>query len=117
MTQHDPLVSMRHIRDHALEAVELLESKSLDDLREDRVLQLALVQLIEIVGEAANRVPSTIRHENPDIPWRVAAETRNKLIHGYDVIEYSIVYDTVKNDLPPMVAKLGAIIEGSEPGA
>jgi uncharacterized protein with HEPN domain len=106
MTQHDPQVSILHMRDHAVEATDLLANKSLEDLRENRVLQLALVQLIEIVGEAANRVPSEIRANHPNIPWRLAAETRNKLIHGYDVIEYAIVYDTVKNDLPPLVQLL-----------
>lgn len=112
MTQHDPLLSLRHMRDHASEAIALLMERSLEDLRSDRVLQLALVQLIEIVGEAANRVPVEVRDSYPNIPWRLAAETRNKLIHGYDVIEYSIVYDTVKNDLPPLVVMLDEILKG-----
>jgi uncharacterized protein with HEPN domain len=110
MTQHDPFVSIRHMRDHAAEAISLLANKSLEELEIDRVLQLALVQLIEIVGEAANRVPADTREAHPQIPWRLAAETRNKLIHGYDVIEYSIVYDTVQNDLPPLVKSLIEIL-------
>ena len=111
MTQHDPLASMRHMRDHASEAISLLTDKSLEELRTDRVLQLALVQLVEIVGEAANRVPTEVCNAHPEVPWRIAAETRNKLIHGYDVIEYSIVYDTVKNDLMPLVTMLDNILK------
>jgi uncharacterized protein with HEPN domain len=111
MTQHDPLVSRLHMRDHAREAIDLLADKSLEELHADRVLQLALVQLIEIVGEAANRVSIDVRESHPNIPWRLAAETRNKLIHGYDVVEYAIVYDTVKNDLPPLVQMLDEAVQ------
>jgi uncharacterized protein with HEPN domain len=111
MTQHDPFISMRHMRDHASEAISLLKDKALEELQADRVLQLALVQLIEIVGEAANRVPAEIRNAHAQVPWRLASETRNKLIHGYDVIEYSIVYDTVQNDLPPLVKLLDEVLD------
>ncbi len=56
MTQHDAIVRMRHMLDHAKEAVELLSDKEKSDLACNRVLELALVRLIEIVGEAANRL-------------------------------------------------------------
>jgi uncharacterized protein with HEPN domain len=110
MTRHDPLIRARHMRDHAAEAIALLGDRTLEQLRDDRMLQLALVQLIEIVGEAASRVPDVFRNLHPDVPWRLAADMRNKLIHGYDVIEYEIVFDTVTDDLPLLVAQLDAII-------
>ena len=68
MTQHDPQVRLRHMRDHGREAIDMLAAKSLDDLRDNRMLQLALVQLIEIVGEAASRVPDDVRAAHPSIP-------------------------------------------------
>lgn len=114
MTQHDPLVSVRHMCDHAAEAISLLGQRTADELRADRMLQLALVQLIEIVGEAASRVPEDFRANHPQVPWRMAADMRNKLIHGYDVIEYSIVFDTVKLDLPPLVKQLSDVISYAE---
>jgi uncharacterized protein with HEPN domain len=111
MTLHDPLIRMKHMRDHAREAIDLLGDKTLDELRQDRVLQLALVQLIEILGEAASRVSAETRTAYPSVPWQRAANMRNKLIHGYDIIEFAIVYDTVKDDLPPLVEQLEVIIE------
>lgn len=111
MTQHDPLVSVRHMRDHAAEAIAMLGDHSVDELRTDRMLQLALVHLIEIVGAAASRTPATFRATHSDVPWQLAADMRNKLIHGYDLIEYGIVYDTVKLDLPPLVEQLDKVIE------
>jgi uncharacterized protein with HEPN domain len=74
------------------------------------MLQLALVQLIEIVGEAASRVPDDVRAAHPSIPWQIAADMRNKVIHGYDVIEYAIVFDTVRVDLPMLVNELDVIL-------
>lgn len=110
MTQHDPIVRIRHMRDHAVEAIEMLGDRTLDQLQGDRVLQLALVQLIEIVGEAASRIPADVRQMYPAVPWQLAADMRNKLIHGYDLIEFAVVFDTVKDDLPPLIAQLDAII-------
>lgn len=110
MTLHDPLARLRHMRDHAQEAVDMLGDKTLDELRSDRMLQLALVQLIEIVGEAASQAPAAVRDAHPAIPWQLAADMRNKLIHGYDLIEYTIVYDTVTEDLPHLVQQLDAIL-------
>jgi uncharacterized protein with HEPN domain len=110
MTRHDPMIRVKHMRDHAREAIELLGNKTVAELQSERVLQLALVQLIEIVGEAAAQVSDEIRKAHPSIPWQIAADMRNRLIHGYDVIEFSIVYDTVTDDLPPLVQQLNAII-------
>jgi len=98
------------MRDHAQEAIQLLGEKTLDDLKSDRTIQLALVQLIEIVGEAASQVEPGIRTTHTAIPWQLAAGMRHRLIHGYDLIEYAIVYDTVKDDLPPLVTQLDAIL-------
>ena len=116
MTRHDPWVRVRHMRDHAQEAIGMLGEKTLDELKSDRTVQLALVQLIEIIGEAASRVDSETRSVHPNIPWQLAAGMRHRLIHGYDLIEYAIVYDTVKDDLLPLVAQLDAILPPIEAG-
>ncbi len=113
MTRHDPWIRVRHMRDHAQEAIELLGDKALNELQSDRTVQLALVQLIEIVGEAAGRVDSEIRVAHPAVPWQLAADTRHRLIHGYDLIEYAVVFDTVKVDLPLLVEQLDAILESA----
>ena len=110
MTQHDAIIRIRHMRDHALEAIQMLGSTTRDELHADRKLQLALVQLIKIVGEAASRVPDEVRQRYPSVPWQLAADMRNKLIHGYDVINYAIVFDTVNLNLPDLVHKLDGIL-------
>jgi uncharacterized protein with HEPN domain len=98
------------MRDYAQEAIDLLGHKTLDELRGDRILQLALVRLVEIVGEAASRVSPDLKRQHANIPWRKAAGISNKLIHDYDYIDLDIVYHTVQNDLPGLVQQLQAIL-------
>jgi uncharacterized protein with HEPN domain len=81
MTQHDPEIRVRHMRDHAQEAIEMLGGTTLDELRTDRKLQLALVQLIEMVGEAASRIPQDVRIANPVVPcnWLPTCATNSSM--------------------------------------
>jgi uncharacterized protein with HEPN domain len=88
----------------------MLGSTTREELDGNRQLLLALVQLIQIVGEAAARIPESVRLAHPEVPWQLAADMRNKLIHGYDVIEQAIVFETVRDDLPLLVRQLEAIL-------
>jgi len=93
--------------DHAREAVEMTEGRSRSDLDADRQLNLALVRLLEVVGEAAARVPEDYRQQHPDIPWRDIADLRNRLIHGYDTVNFDILWTIIRKDLPPLIEMLG----------
>ena len=68
MSRHDDDVRLRHTLDHALEAVRICESRERGDLDGDRMLNLALVRLIQIIGEAANRVSESKQLSQPGIP-------------------------------------------------
>ena len=68
MTQHDTTVRMQHMLDHAKEAVDLLAGKEKADLSRDRIRELALVRLVEIVGEAASRLLIEDQSRYPSIP-------------------------------------------------
>ncbi len=111
MTQHEPLVRVRHMLDHAREAVEMTEGRSRSDLDADRQLNLALVRLLEVVGEAAARVPEDYRQQHPDIPWRDIADLRNRLIHGYDTVNFDILWSIIRKDLPPLIEMLERIVD------
>ncbi|MDO8137882.1 MAG: DUF86 domain-containing protein, partial [Candidatus Brocadiales bacterium] len=94
----------------AREAVELAAGKSRQDIENERTLNLSLVKLIEIVGEAANRVSPEGRAKYPSIPWLQIIGTRNRLIHGYDNIDFDILYQTIFQDLLPLIAELEKIV-------
>ena len=113
MTRHDDRISLDDMLSHCREAVELLGDSSREELGRNRVIQLALTRLVEIVGEAANRVSQAARQKNPEIAWPQIIGMRNRLIHGYDVIDFDLLWDTVTDDLPPLIAALKKIVEGA----
>ena len=106
MSRHDPTASLRDMLDYALKAMQFCENKSQDDLEREEVLQLAVVRALELVGEAASRVPHEVRDRHPAIPWPDIVGTRNRLIRGYDRVDLRIVWDTIHDDLPPLIAIL-----------
>jgi len=87
MSKRSSDIRLRHMLDHAREAIVLAEDKTREDLDLDRLLELALVRLLEIVGEAASRVPQEECVKYPEIPWAQIVGLRNRLIHGYDAVD------------------------------
>ena len=106
MTRHSDEIRLRHMLDHAVEAVDIARGRTREDLDSDRQLNLSLVRLLEIGGEAAGRVTEEMRRRHSDIPWPDIVSLRNRLVHGYDRGDLDIVWDSVHDDLPPRIAKL-----------
>jgi uncharacterized protein with HEPN domain len=94
--------------DRAREAVDLTRGKTKDELEHNRVLSLAVMHLVEIVGEAANRVPREEQTRYPDIKWKDIVGVRNRLIHGYDKVDPDVLWGIITIDLPPLIASLEA---------
>lgn len=115
MSQHDAMVRLQHMHDYASEAIELLGELSIEQVESDRVLQLALVRLVEVVGEAATQVPSDFSEQHPNLPWRQATSMRNLLIHGYDIIRIDILVKTIQEELPPLARQLDTILGDTAP--
>ena len=106
MSHHESDLRLRHMLDHANEAVVMARGRTRAQLDSDRKLNLSLVRLLEIVGEAAGRVPAKERVCHPDIPWPEIVGLRNRLIHGYDSVDFDILWQIVSDDLPPLIAAL-----------
>ena len=85
------------------------------DLDRDRTLNLALVRLLEIIGEAANRVPVEERHRYPQIPWSDLVGLRNRLIHAYDRVDFDILWEILCRDLPALLAELTKLVPTDGP--
>jgi len=114
MSKHDQLIRFRHMLDYAREAVQMAGERTSAEIEKNRQLGLALIHLVELIGEAANQVPRKIQTQYPQIPWPKIISTRNRLIHGYDYVDYDILYDTIKNDLPPLIEALANILKKKE---
>jgi uncharacterized protein with HEPN domain len=76
---------------YSREAVSLIQSKSRDALDTNRLLNLAIVRLLEVIGEAASKVPREECSRYPEIPLPQIVSLRNRLIHGYDQIDFDII--------------------------
>jgi uncharacterized protein with HEPN domain len=77
----------------------------------NELLSDAVLRNIEIIGEAARHVPSDVQSRFPVIPWAKMQSMRNVVIHTYDEVSLTIVWDTIQVDLPPLVPLLRAVLE------
>lgn len=106
MTLRDDKLSLRHMLDAASEASALIQGKSKTCLDDERVLFLALVRLMEIIGEAANRVTVETQNKTPSIRWKEIISLRNRLIHGYDNVDKDILWQILEFDIPELISEL-----------
>jgi uncharacterized protein with HEPN domain len=113
MSRHDTHVRLRHMLDAACEATQMARGKTRADLDTERPLNLSLVRLLEIVGEAASRVPVSERAQYSGIPWGQIVGLRNRLIHGYDNVDFDILWEIVTQDLAPLIAELEKILSSN----
>jgi uncharacterized protein with HEPN domain len=104
-------VRLRHMLDAARKTLDFTNGRSRSDLDTDEQLTLAVVRLLEIIGEAAKKVTAETRRPHPEIPWREIASTRDRLIHGYFDVDLDVVWSIATGDLPGLVASLEAILE------
>ncbi len=95
--------------DYAEEALKLIHGKNRENIDSERVLGLALVRLLEIIGEAASRVSIETQAMYPSIPWPEIVGLRNRLIHGYDAVDMDILWQILKRDLPNLLKELERI--------
>ena len=110
MSRRGHVATLQQMLDHAQEIQQFSASKSLEDLRDDRLLQLALLRLLEIVGEAGTRIEPATREQYPEIPWSQIIGLRNRLIHGYDAVDLVIIWNIVAADVPQLVSNLESIL-------
>jgi uncharacterized protein with HEPN domain len=110
MSRREIEKALQHMLDYSHETIALAHGRSCQDLDNDRTFNLAQAGLLEIIGEAANRVPIEFQMEHVEIEWGRIVSLRNRLIHGYDSIDFDIMWSIIQFDLPELVGKLKKII-------
>jgi uncharacterized protein with HEPN domain len=103
--------------DAAKEALSFAKNKTRSDLDSDRMLVLSIVKSVEIIGEAASKVTQETREIYTELPWANIIAMRNRLIHVYFDIDLDRVWDTVTDDLPPLIASLEKVILQNDKGS
>ena len=81
-----------------------------EEFIENEDLKRAFIRSLEVIGEAAKKIPQEIRDKYPDIPWREIAGMRDKLVHEYFGISYEIVWKTIKEDIPFLERKIEEVL-------
>lgn len=113
----DAAVYLDDIVDAALKARAFVEGLSFAEFEKDERSAFAVMRALEIVGEAAKGVPALIRDRAPEVPWVEMAGMRDKLIHGYQGVDLHVVWRTVHEDLPAVIAAVRSLRMDVENGA
>lgn len=110
------LIRLSHMRDSARETLGFIRQRTRADLDTDRMLALAIVKELEIIGEAAARVTPETRAAIPQLPWPEIVGMRNRLIHAYFDVNLDIVWVTATTKLPELLAALDGFLSSGPSG-
>jgi uncharacterized protein with HEPN domain len=116
MPKIDDLTRLKHIKQAIVEIQSFIKDRSRTDLETERMLSLALVRLIEVIGEAANHISESKQNQYPEIPWRRMVGMRNRLSHAYFEVDLEIVWQVVSKDLPDILPMVETAISELEQG-
>jgi uncharacterized protein with HEPN domain len=109
MSTDPDLLYLADMLKYSREAYDLVANASREDYDHDTTTQYALRYLLMIVGEAASKVTKPAKAFYPEIPWPRIIGMRHELVHGYTQVSSSIVWDTARDDLLPLIAELERI--------
>jgi uncharacterized protein with HEPN domain len=108
----EPLEYLRHIQDECLFVLSVIGSETKkEDLISNETLKRAVVRSLEIIGEATKKIPVDFKLKWNSINWKNMAGMRDRLIHDYMGVNYSIVWDVVKNKIPELSLQIKQVID------
>ena len=111
MTQHDDRLYLMHMRESAEKVLLYTRGKSRSDYESDEILRLALLHLLQIIGEAASRVSASTRAKLTEMPWSAIMGMRHRIVHGYAVVDDDIIWNTIVHDLEPLLTSIRAALD------
>ncbi len=106
----EPIEYLKHIRDESSFIISVIKpNKSKEDFLADETLKRAVIGSLEIIGEATKKIPADFKLKWDTIKWKNMAGMRDRLIHDYMGVNYSIVWDVVKNKIPELHQQISEI--------
>jgi uncharacterized protein with HEPN domain len=108
----EPVEYLKHIRDESLYLLSLMEEGlTKEDFLKDDTLKRAVVRSLEIIGEASKKIPADFKVKWDMVRWKDMAGMRDRLIHDYIGVNYSIVWDVIKNKIPELNKQIFEVLE------
>ena len=98
----EPIEFLKHIIDECSYIISVSNNLSKDEFLDDETLKRAVVRSLEIIGEATKKIPADFKVKWSSVQWKNMAGMRDRLIHDYIGVNYSIVWDVVKNKIPQL---------------
>lgn len=105
---------LRDILDAAEKAERFTQGLDFAAFTTDDKTVFAVTRALEVIGEAAKKVPKSVRTRHPEVPWSRMAGIRDKLVHEYFGVNLEVVWKTVREDLPPLRSALSGILADLE---
>lgn len=105
---------VRDIYEEIQLVIAFTQGMTYDDYLWDKKTQRAIEKCLGNMGEAAKRVPESIRKKHPEIPFKQMSQMREIVVHDYDGINYMIVWETVTKDIPPLEEKMHEMLQALE---
>jgi len=102
---------IQDIKECIAQIEEFVGNMTLEKFKADEKTSSAVVRKIEIIAEATKNVPREIRQKYKELPWSDMARMRDKIIHSYFVVDYEVVWKTIKERLPEIKPKIDAILK------
>lgn len=102
---------LRDLLEHAEKATEFIAAMTADDFLRDEKTVFAVIRALEVVGEAAKKIPDDVRERYPAVPWREMSGLRDKLIHDYFGVNPGVIWKTVTDDVPKLIPLIFKVIE------
>ncbi len=93
------------------EIEEFIAGMTFEEFAQDRKTVNAVIRSLEVMGEAAKKIPSEIRSRHPEIPWKYIAGMRDKLIHEYHGVDLEIVWEVIEKEIPPLKPKFEKLLQ------
>jgi uncharacterized protein with HEPN domain len=107
----EPKDYLRHIQDECIYIISVSENLIYEDFLGNETLKRASVRSLEIIGEATKKIPADFKVKWKSIQWKNMAGMRDRLIHDYIGVNYSIVWDVMKNKIPEMNKQISEFLD------